>query len=577
MALPTVFQPVRPQDFTITPITVHKRYVIQRSDLYSGSLPVTSSGYKVWTAIHTNERLKLGTPSQNNYPTNSFDGTYQHIIWKSIDAQYYRFPHDSYATLEHSNERFTYKFLNYSASIIVCPQQDFGEGILAGSVEITSSLGYNLTDDENGNLYDPSINTGSFTDRHNLVAWWNANNEYRNFKYNDDPSATLLINESGNFPYRSRTFSPSEVSKIKNVGFTALEVYTVTGSQILGKSKWIDLNLADSSVSSYVLTDDRPEFNFTSDFTIAFWQFASDNQNSTGSLLPIISKNGVIRKETFGSGKVYKETVAIDSNSVYSQSYFDEPTNVYPFDFSVMTSGSNYGKLRFRRSDGINTVMLTTTSSITDAPKHIAITKSGSLCTMYLNGVSVGTATDSTTNPVNKHSMMFGARNRQQQDYCSCMLNDVRFYDRAFSAATIQTLAASGSMSTLQTAVAGNVFYRKGTIVVSSHDPKYNSIFNYDFTLKYRNTHTIYQWETIVRIPKGSFNVSQNPTALQNPYTDLLKNEFTGSNPNSDLFPYITSIGLYNDQKELMAVAKLSQPLKVRNDVDVNISVRFDT
>lgn len=572
MAIPQVFHTVKPQDFTVTPVTVHKKYVIQRTDLYSGSLPITSSGYKIWDAVYTNEKLKLGT--ERTYPTNSWDGSNKHIIWKSIDAQYYRFPYDSFATFEHANERFTYKFLNYSASIFSIPQQDFGEGIQPGTVEVTSSLGYYLNDDGNGNLYDVSIDTGSFPSKNNLICHIDTKDIYRKHRINDDPIATL-VHYSGEYPYRSYTAQP-RIIKYNNVGFSALDIYSSSGSQILGKSMWMDFNLADSSYRSYAWIDHVDEFNFTNDFSIAFWLFASDGQDATGSLSSIVSKNGLVLKNTFGNTILQKDSVSIPANT-FSQSYFDESTNVYPYDIGIRLDGAAYGRLQFRRSDGVNTFVMTSSTSITDLRRHIAITKSGSLLTMYINGNVIVSGSDNTSKCYNRHSIMFGARNTQQQDFCRMLLSDTRFYNRALSRSEIVTLSTSASMAMKQTAVVGNVFYKKGLIVASSHDPKYNNIFNYDFTLKYRNTHTIYQWETIVRIPKGSFNLSQNPSALQNPYTDLLRNEFTGSNPNIDLYPYATTIGLYNDKKDLLAVAKLNQPLKMRDDVDMNISIKWDS
>lgn len=572
MAIPQVFHTVKPQDFTVTPVTVHKKYVIQRTDLYSGSLPFTSSGYKIWDAVYTNEKLKLGTGK--TYPTNSWDGSNKHIVWKSIDAQYYRFPYDSFATFEHANERFSYKFLNLSASIIVAPQQDFGEGIQTGTVEVTSSLGYYLNDDGNGNLYDVSINTGSFPSKTNLMCYVDVKDIYRKHAINDNSTATLVYH-SGEYSYRSFTSQPS-VIKYNNIGFSALDVYSISGSQILGKSLWMDFNLADSSYNSYAWIDHRDDFNFTDDFSIAFWLFASDGQSSTGSLASVVSKNGLVLKNTFGDAVLQKDTVSIPA-IILSQSYFNESTTVYPYDIGVRLDGTAVGKLQFRRSDGINTFLMTSSVVVTDLRRHITITKSGSLLSMYIDGVVNVSGSDNTHKCYNRHAIMFGARNWQQNDFCSMLLADTRFYNRAVSSGEITTLSTSSSMSMKQTAAVGNVFYKKGLIVASSHDPKYNNLFNYDFTLKYRNTHTIYQWETIVRIPKGSFNLSQNPSALQNPYTDLLRNEFTGSNPNVDLYPYATTIGLYNDKKDLLAVAKLNQPLTMRDDVDMNISIKWDS
>jgi len=573
MAIPQVFHTVLPQDFTITPITVSKRYVVQRGDLFDGSTPNT--GYRIWTAVYNPEPLKLGTA--RTYPTNSFDGTYQHVVWSSIDARYYRYPADKYATFEHANPRFTYKFLNYSASILVVPQHDFGQGILPGSVEITSSLGFNLTDDKNGNLYDPTIGTGSFTEPKHLVAWWDASRTFRGQKKLNQSVSNSYYIDGDIIDYVSHQYAVDSPSRSKNVSYSVLKYYTSqTASMINGEGVFYMYNYYGRP--AYTLTDHRDEFNFPNgDFTIAFWGMLPDIQPNTGDYLAVITKNGVIKKDTFGSGVVNKGELSINSNSVYSQSFVDESTNVYPFDISLINSGSAYGKIAFRRSDGVNNFLLTSSIFPTDITRHYAFVKSGSLVTIYINGIDRGSAIDHTGNSFNRHSLMFGSRNQSGANYCYALLNDIRFYDKAYPQSTILTLAGSSSLAMKQTAVAGNVFYRSGNIVVSSHDPKYNQVFENDFTLRFRNRHTIYQWETLVRIPKGSFNLSQNPTALQHPYTDLLINEFTGSNPNSDLFPYATTIGLHNENKELLAVCKLSQPLKMRNDVDLNILCRFDT
>ena len=44
----------------------------------------------------------------------------------------------------------------------------------------------------------------------------------------------------------------------------------------------------------------------------------------------------------------------------------------------------------------------------------------------------------------------------------------------------------------------------------------------------------------------------------------------------SDFSPYITTIGLYNSSGSLMAVAKLAQPIKKRNDMDLNFLIQID-
>ena len=44
----------------------------------------------------------------------------------------------------------------------------------------------------------------------------------------------------------------------------------------------------------------------------------------------------------------------------------------------------------------------------------------------------------------------------------------------------------------------------------------------------------------------------------------------------STFAPYITTVGLYNDAGQLLAVAKLAQPIRKRSDVDMNFLIRID-
>ena len=72
------------------------------------------------------------------------------------------------------------------------------------------------------------------------------------------------------------------------------------------------------------------------------------------------------------------------------------------------------------------------------------------------------------------------------------------------------------------------------------------------------------------RAHHNEFNYSTNPTYL------------TGSkirvktNATDTPVSYITTIGLYNDNNELMAVSKLSEPLKKTPDVEFTLRVRLD-
>jgi len=41
--------------------------------------------------------------------------------------------------------------------------------------------------------------------------------------------------------------------------------------------------------------------------------------------------------------------------------------------------------------------------------------------------------------------------------------------------------------------------------------------------------------------------------------------------------PYVTTVGLYNDSAELLAIGKMSRPIKKSADYDTTYVVRYDT
>jgi hypothetical protein len=172
----------------------------------------------------------------------------------------------------------------------------------------------------------------------------------------------------------------------------------------------------------------------------------------------------------------------------------------------------------------------------------------------------------------------------------------------------------------------GNVFYSQGLIVLTRNSAaKLQNQWNLD----YKSTQTIYEHEYLLIVNEDEFNVSQNPSAVveigketqryitsdgktmtvvTNPGTKYIRKKSILENGNvldyrissdvkasvsggfehydlsgsvdstgSFLAPFITTIGLYDDNCDLVAVAKLPQPIKSEPDIPVNFIVRFDT
>jgi hypothetical protein len=172
----------------------------------------------------------------------------------------------------------------------------------------------------------------------------------------------------------------------------------------------------------------------------------------------------------------------------------------------------------------------------------------------------------------------------------------------------------------------GNVFYNQGLVVVTRNSD--NKLSN-AWELSYKSTQTIYEHEYLLIVSEDEFNVSQNPTAVvevgkvqeyitgsdgkiyrttTNPGVKYIRKKSTLENGSildyrfgssysasvsggfehydlsssvdstgSFLLPFITTIGLYDDNCDLVAVAKLPQPIKSERDIPVNFIIRFDT
>jgi hypothetical protein len=84
---------------------------------------------------------------------------------------------------------------------------------------------------------------------------------------------------------------------------------------------------------------------------------------------------------------------------------------------------------------------------------------------------------------------------------------------------------------------------------------------------------TIYESQYKCTFLPSEFNYTQNPSAISSSSNSGVVSDFlTGSY----FEPYITTVGLYNNANELVAVGKLAQPLQSSNTTDTTILVNLD-
>ena len=73
-------------------------------------------------------------------------------------------------------------------------------------------------------------------------------------------------------------------------------------------------------------------------------------------------------------------------------------------------------------------------------------------------------------------------------------------------------------------------------------------------------------------ISKSSGRYGQHPGTRILSSSPLPKNEFTSSN----WAPVMTTIGLYNENKQLVMVAKYSKPIRMSKDIPITFRVKMD-
>jgi len=138
----------------------------------------------------------------------------------------------------------------------------------------------------------------------------------------------------------------------------------------------------------------------------------------------------------------------------------------------------------------------------------------------------------------------------------------------------------------------GNIFYSHGIVVLTNQSASYQNLST--GSISFQNEHIIYENEVRCIVRESDFNLTYNPTLLKYgnqyivPISGSASNGYTttGSFDNSTVKdfatgsffqPYVTTIGLYNDNNELLMVAKLGKPIMLSPDTDMTFIVKYDT
>ena len=278
------------------------------------------------------------------------------------------------------------------------------------------------------------------------------------------------------------------------------------------------------------------------------------------------------------------------------------------FPFEIYMSGS---ELFFDRYDGeqkqsVKCLATASTGETHEIPFHVLCQSSASVMELYLDGHLKDSKQDLTKKSTqNRANLYIGAKGKRSSLVNNYMYTDqfyngelsmINIYDRSFNAT-----ASNGahpikliSESVNGSPYIGNLFYQNGFAVITH--PKYQQILGSlpvgDFVigesftvdsesefgidvLQFQGSHLIYEHEYQCTVDEHEFNDTLNISARQIPSS---KNyEVAGFTTGSLFKPYVTTIGLYNDNGELLVVGKLGQPIRTSNETDTTFIVRWDS
>ena len=162
-----------------------------------------------------------------------------------------------------------------------------------------------------------------------------------------------------------------------------------------------------------------------------------------------------------------------------------------------------------------------------------------------------------------------------------------RFIDTSTSG-TITITAVSSSIQTTTTnyeiypastitdnELLGNIYYSHGMLTLTKSDiaKRFQEQVLRSGSLSWKGSHTIYEHTYNCRSNQSQLNFTLNPSSYNNTTASGSVNDnITGSY----FQPYVTTVGLYNDANELIAVGKLGQPIPKSQHSDMTFAIKFD-
>jgi hypothetical protein len=209
------------------------------------------------------------------------------------------------------------------------------------------------------------------------------------------------------------------------------------------------------------------------------------------------------------------------------------------------------GNISLRLQGGLGTINLIDDSGGTDE----TVTTSGRVYNLISGSLNIGTSLTSTPlTPTASNGQGYGLF---YPDMGILILNPA-----ALDVMVDANLGATGSTSP------AGVYYNN---TVSSGSLRLFETIKAGGDFQARRTENVSTSHYFIRANNREFNFSNNPTFVTGSAGEFVQGLFE-----RDPHVYVTSVGLYDDANELLAVAKTSQPIEKSFDKEIAIKVKLD-
>ena len=601
---------------TVTEYTAHKSWEITDEN-------ASDYGVLAFSCSYSSGSFNIGDPADLSAAAEPKQhGYHNRLVFDSINHLYYSDTRNHQKSGDNQFLAQQHRELLTDVQVLSIPSNIYGDRILPGSVNIETQhlSSNNYQDDGKGNLFvefqdkeqyellappepkDTFIYLTFDSERTYSVGSMFPNNYYFT-SYGENISYTPVGNNvSSVLGRRTRT-------QLYNYNYTFRAV-SLTGTA----------SFEEGSESKIEIENTLGLKDWNSDFAILCYVKLPTSQSVSSSFSgPLIGK--LDQRRTIES---HTENIIATSRGFTDK---EEDNFIIPWEISVVNDGigtDDVGKIYAKR--GIYSDVVVLSSSVShnvtgseDVYAHILFQKTGSELqlavtsgsnidisgfTTWTGGAMFQSSTSTEPDPLNnidvtsRTNICLGAQragfkqriktvssereiNPAYIKPLSGVIDEFVIYKKAFTIPGGSTLAANVYplhwMNTIGSTnpIAGNIFYNHGIICLTDGNKQGGQLDLENYTLTFSGSHdlTAHNYKCVVE--NGEYNMTLNPTARKG--YDITNPNPQGFTTSSDFTPYITTIGLYNDRNELLAIGKLAQPVRSPKDFDITFQVKFDT